>query len=89
MDYKLGYLLADFICSEKQTVFRECKTVSYEKRTMSKDKYSSIFLCKMESIMFIILQMCFATRPNLKFGEYPRKFPASRWGILGNVTHSH
>ena len=89
MDYKLGYLLADFICSEKQTVFRECKTVSYEKRTMSKDKYSSIFLCKMESIMFIILQMCFATRPNLKFGEYPRKFPASRWGILGNVTRSH
>ena len=68
MDYKLGYLLADFICSEKRTVFRECKTVSCEKQIMSKDKYSSIFLCKMESIMFIILQMFFATRPNLKFG---------------------
>ena len=45
MDYKLGYLSADIICSEKRTVFRERslrKTVSYEEQIMSKDKYPSL-----------------------------------------------
>ena len=37
---------------------------------MSKDKYPSIFLRQMEAIVFIILQIFFATRAVLKIGEY-------------------
>ena len=65
MDYKLGYLSLDIICSEKRTVFREHssrKTVSFEEQIMSKDKYPSIFSPQMEAIVFIILQIFFATR---------------------------
>ena len=53
----LGYLSADIICSEKQTVFRERssrKTVSFKEQIMSKDKYPSIFSPQMEAIVFII-----------------------------------
>ena len=69
----LGYLSADIICSEKRTVFRERssrKTVSYEEHIMSKDKYPSIFSFQMEAIVFIILQILFATRAIFKIGEY-------------------
>ena len=69
----LGYLSADFICSEKRTVFRERssrKTVRYEEQIMSKDKYPSIFSPPMEAIVFIVLQIFFATRAALKTGEY-------------------
>ena len=58
---------------EKRAVFRECssrKTVSFEEKIMSKDKYPSIFLPQMGAIVFIILQMFFATRVVLKIGEY-------------------
>ena len=68
-----GYLSADIISSEKRTVFRERssrKTVSYEKQIMSKGKYLSIFSPKMETIVFIILQIFFATRAIFKIGEY-------------------
>ena len=44
---------------------------------MSKDKYPGIFSPQMETIVFIILQIFFATRAVLKIGEYPR--------ILGNI----
>ena len=37
---------------------------------MSKDKYPSIFSPQMEAIVFIILQIFFATRAILKIGEY-------------------
>ena len=40
---------------------------------MSKDKYPSIFSPQMETIVFIILQIFFATRAILKIGEYYRK----------------
>ena len=86
----LGYLSADIICSEKRTVFREQssrKTVSYEEQIMSKDKYPSIFSPQMATIVFIILQIFFATRAVLKIGEYSRIFPSFSWGILGHVTH--
>ena len=69
----LGYLSADIICSEKWTVFRERssrKTVSYEEQIMSKDKYPSIFLPQMATIVFIILQIFFATHAVLKIREY-------------------
>ena len=64
----LGYI----ICSEKRTVFRERssrKTLSYEEQIMSKDKYPSIFSPQKDAIVFIILQIFFATRAVLKTGE--------------------
>ena len=51
------------------------KTVSYEEQIMSKDKYPSIFSPQMEAIVFIILQIFFATRAKFKVGEYSRIFP--------------
>ena len=68
-----GYLSADIICFEKRAVFRERslrKTVSYEEQIMSKDKYPSIFSRQMEPIVFIIVQIIFATGTVLKIGEY-------------------
>jgi len=53
---------------------------------MSMDKYPSIFLPKMEAIVFIILQIFFATRAVLKIGEYSRIFPSFSWGIFAHVT---
>ena len=53
---------------------------------MSKDKYPSIFSPEMETIVFIILQIFFATCAVLKIGEYSRIFPSFSWGILGHVT---
>ena len=44
---------------------------------MSKDKYPSIFSPQMDAIVFIILQIFFATRAVLKIGEYPRKYTES------------
>ena len=85
----LGYLSTDIICSEKRTVFRERssrKTVSFEEQIMSKDKYPSIFLPQMMTIVFIILQIFFATRAVLKIGEYYRIFHSFSWGIFGHVT---
>ena len=65
----LGYLSADIICSEKQTVI-------YEEQIMSKDKYPSIFSPQLEAIVFIILQIFFAIRTIFKIGEYSRIFPS-------------
>ena len=71
----LGYLSADITYSEKQTVFRERssrKTVSFDELNV---QGQSIFSPEMEAIVFIILQIFFATRAVLKTGEYPRIFP--------------
>ena len=58
--------------------------MSYEEQIMSKDKYPSIFSPQMEAIVFIILQIFYATRRAvLKIGEYPRLFS---WGIFAHVT---
>ena len=59
------------------------KTVSYEEQIMSKDKYPSIFSPQMEAIVFIILQIFFATRAVLKIEEYSRMVFL---GIFGHVT---
>ena len=85
----LGYLSMDIICSEKRTVFREQssrKTVSYEEQIMSKDKYPNIFSPQMATIVFIILQIFFATREVLKIGEYSQIFHSFCCGIFGHVT---
>ena len=85
----LGYLSTDIICSEKRTVFRERssrKTVSFKEQIMSKDKYLSIFLPQMKTIVFIILQILYATHTVLKIGGYFRICPSFSWGIFGHVT---
>ena len=69
----LGYLSAEIICSEMRTVFRELssrKTVSFEEQIMSKNKYPGIFSPQMETIVFSILQIFYATRAVLKIGGY-------------------
>ena len=53
---------------------------------MSKDKYPSIFLPQMATIVFIILQIFLAMCAVLKIGEYSRIFPSFGWGIFGHVT---
>ena len=44
--------------------------MSYEEQKMSKDKYPSVFSPQMEAIVFIILEIFFATRAVLKIGEF-------------------
>ena len=44
--------------------------MGYEEQIMSKDKYTSIFSPQMEAIVFIILEIFYATRAVLKIGEY-------------------
>ena len=61
--------------------------MSYEEQIMSKDKYPSIFSPQMEAIVFIILQIFFATRAIFKIGEYSRIFHSFSRGIFGHVTH--
>jgi len=39
-----------------------------------------------EAIVFITLQIFFATRAVLKIGEYSRLFPSFSWRIFGHVT---
>ena len=56
----------------------EENSVSYEEQIMSKDKYPSIFSPQMEAILFIILQIFFATRAFLKIGEYLTIRPVAR-----------
>ena len=51
--------------------FSENVAQGKEEQIMPKDKYSSIFWREMESIVLIILQIFFATRADLKIGEYP------------------
>ena len=53
---------------------------------MSKDKCPGIFSPQMEAIVFIILQIVFATRAILEIGEYPQIFPSFSWGIFAHVT---
>ena len=40
----------------------------------------------MEAIVFIILQILFATLAASKIGEYSRIFPSFCWGIFGHTA---
>ena len=60
--------------------------MNFEEQIMSKDKYPSIFLPQMEAIVFIILQIFYATCAVLKIGGYSRISPSFSWGIFGHVT---
>ena len=53
---------------------------------MSEDKYPSIFSPQMATIVFIILQIFFATREVLKIGEYLTIRPVARKGY-GSIAH--
>ena len=73
----LGYLSKDIICSEKPTVFRDRssrKSVNFEEQIMSKDKYPTIFLLKMEATFKSFSQRA----------QFSRMFPS--WEIFGHVT---
>ena len=48
---------------------------------MPKDKYPRIFSPQMETIVFIILQIFYATRTVLKIGGYSRISPSFSWGF--------
>ena len=88
--YARNYLSTDIICSSKLTVFLELrsrKTVHFSEQIMSTDKYPSIFSLQMETIVFIILKLSFATCTGLKIGEYSRIFPSFSRGIFAHVTH--
>ena len=52
---------------------------------MSEDKYPCIFSSQMEAIVFITLQIFFATRAVLKIGVYSRIFPSFSQRIFGHV----
>ena len=60
--------------------------MSYEEQIMSKDKYPNIFSPQLEAIVFIILQIFFATHAVLKIGGYSRISPSFSWVIFGHVT---
>ena len=52
----LGYLSLDIICSSQLTVFLELrsrKTARFSEQIMSSDKYPSIFLCQMATIVYL------------------------------------
>ena len=51
--------------------------MSYKEQIMSKDKYASIFSPQMEPIVFIILQIFYATRAVLKIGNILGYSPVS------------
>ena len=53
---------------------------------MSKDKYPSIFSPQMEAIVFIILQIFFATRVVFKIGGYLTIRPFALKGY-GSIAH--
>ena len=44
------------------------------------------FQSQLETIVFIILHIFYATRAVMKIGEYSRIFPSFSWGIFGHVT---
>ena len=55
--------------------------MSYEEQIMSKDKYPCIFPPQMAIIVFIILQIFFATLAVLKIGEYLVNKPLQAAGM--------
>ena len=60
--------------------------MSYEEHIMSKDKYPSIFPPQMATIVFITLQIFFATRAVLQIGEYLTIRPVAISGY-GSIAH--
>ena len=60
--------------------------MSFKEQIMFKDKYPSIFSPQMEAILFIILQIFYATRTVLKIGGYSWISPSFSWVLFGHLT---
>ena len=61
-------MCTDIFWSKMRTVFweqRSRETVSFEEQVMSKDKYTSMFSCKIEAIVLIILQIFWNAREEM------------------------
>ena len=61
-------MCTDIFWSKIRTVFweqRSRETVSFEEQVMSKDKYTSMFSCKIEAIVLIILQIFWNAREEM------------------------
>ena len=80
LKYARIFVLEHYLFQEKK------RTVKIDEQIMSKDKYASIFSRQVEAIVFIFLQIFFATRAVLKIGKYSWIFPSFSWGIFGHVT---
>ena len=64
------------------------RTLSVPRSENVSFEYPSIFSHQMDAIVFIIVQIIFATRVVWKIGEYSRIFPSFSWRIFGHVTCS-
>ena len=62
----------------KRREVKKKKAVSFEEQVMFKDKYPRMLSPQMEAIVFIILQIFFATRAALKIGGYLTIRPVAR-----------
>ena len=84
------YLSADITCSKMRVVFQvrsARKTVSLKEHIMSINKFESIFLRKIEAIVFIISQLFCRTRKKmvknrLLFAEWDVSFFVSSGSTL-------
>ena len=65
-----GYLSADIICSENRTVCDCEQNCELQGTDNVQGQISVHFLRQMEAIVFIILQIFFATHAFLKIDEY-------------------
>ena len=59
--------------------------MSFEEQIMSKDKYPSIFLPQMETIVYIILQIFFATRAVWEYSWIFSSFLAGEYSVMRHV----
>ena len=84
--YARIFVHGNYLFREANSFLRAKLEENCELQIMSKDKYPSMFSPQMETIVFIILQIFFATRTIFKVGEYSRIFPSFSWGIFGHVT---
>ena len=66
----LFYINNSLLLAQKYASIFVSEHYLFEVAIMSEDKYPSIFSPQMEAIVFIILQIFFATRTVLKIGEY-------------------
>ena len=64
--YARIFVLGQYLFLEGDSFPRAC----FSEQIMSADKYPSIFSGQMEAIVFVTLQIFFATRAVLKIGEY-------------------
>ena len=80
----LGYLFADFVCSEKRAALRaklESKVVSFEEQITSKDKCPSYFCAKWR--LFCLLSIFRNTRSFENWGIFPQ---FRWWSIQPGLT---